>query len=157
VAVKDSRGAYRQLFCMESPENWFEDFGEAELVNGKAQIKLDPQFASLVKTRGYHVFLSPYGDCRGLYVSARSATGFSVREQQRGGSTLQFSYRIVARRKDVAAERLPKIDPPRPPVLETIRPEPRSRRPARSSEGRRVGLVERDDQVSARSGRRPRP
>ena len=157
VAVKDSRGEFRQLFCMESPESWFEDFGEAALIKGKAQVKLDPLFASLVKTKGYHVFLSPYGDCNGLYVSARSASGFSVHERQRGGSNIDFSYRIVARRKDVAAERLPKIDAPRSPVLEAIRPEPRSRRPARSSQGLRVGLIERDDQVSARPGRRPRP
>jgi hypothetical protein len=122
VAVKDSRGEFRQLFCMESPESWFEDFGEAALIKGKAQVKLDPLFASLVKTKGYHVFLSPYGDCNGLYVSARGATGFSVHERQRGGSNIDFSYRIVARRKDVAAERLPKIDAPRPPCSKLFAP-----------------------------------
>ncbi len=52
AGVKDSRGFYRQLFCMERPESCFEDFGEAALVNGK--VKLDLQFASLVRTKGYH-------------------------------------------------------------------------------------------------------
>jgi hypothetical protein len=56
AGVKDSRGSHRQLFCMESPESCFEDFGEAALVSGKAQVKLDPQFASLVRITGYHVF-----------------------------------------------------------------------------------------------------
>jgi hypothetical protein len=32
-----------------------------------------------------------------------------VREQQRGTDTLRFSYRIVARRKDIAAPRFKKV------------------------------------------------
>ena len=31
AAVKVSAGSYRQLFCLEAPESWFEDFGEAQL------------------------------------------------------------------------------------------------------------------------------
>jgi hypothetical protein len=75
---------------MESLESCFEDFGEAALVNGKAQVKFDPQFASLVNTKGYHVFLRLYSDCNGLYVSVRSTTRFSVREQQRGAQYWLF-------------------------------------------------------------------
>jgi hypothetical protein len=32
----------------------------------------------------YHVFLTPDGDCEGLYVIARTATGFEVRELRHG-------------------------------------------------------------------------
>jgi hypothetical protein len=42
AAVKVSGGSYRQLFCLEAPESWFEDFGEAQLVSGKAEVKFDP-------------------------------------------------------------------------------------------------------------------
>jgi hypothetical protein len=128
AAVKDSKGSYRQLFCLECPESWFEDFGEAKLVKGKAKVKLDPQFASVVKTKGYHVFLSAYGNSKGLYVSARTTTGFSVREQDRGNGNIIFSYRIVARRKDVVAERLPKFKMPGP-----LLPNPAPKKPRLAS------------------------
>ena len=109
AAVKVSAGSYRQLFCLEAPESWFEDFGEAQLVSGKAEVKFDPQFASVVKRDHYHVFLSPYGDCNGLYVSGRSPRGFTVREFKKGTSNLRFSYRVAARRKDVPDERMPEV------------------------------------------------
>jgi hypothetical protein len=59
------------------------------------------------------VFLTPEGDCRGLYVSERDERGFIVRELQGGHSDLGFSYRIVAKRKDVKAPRLAEVELPR--------------------------------------------
>ena len=45
---------------MQSPENWFEDFGSGSLTNGAVTIKLDPTFAQTVNTgTEYHVFLTP--------------------------------------------------------------------------------------------------
>jgi hypothetical protein len=125
--VPAENGAYRKLYCMESPECWFEDFGVATLTGGSAQVALDPLFAGTVLTTEYYVFLVPEGDCKGLFVGARSATGFSVRELQGGTSTLQFSYRIVARRKDVAAPRLALVTAPQVP---TARPAPEPEVPA---------------------------
>jgi hypothetical protein len=56
----------RQLYAGESPKNWFEDFGGAQLIHGRATIKLDPIFAETVSTdQGYYVFLTPKGDCEG--------------------------------------------------------------------------------------------
>ena len=120
--VRVGDGSHRALYCVESPECWFEDFGRGRLVRGKARVRLDRTFAAVVRTGDYHVFLSPEGLSHGLYVSRRSRNGFEVREQHRGTSTVRFSYRIVARRKDVDAPRfkrvklaeLPKL-PPRPP------------------------------------------
>lgn len=37
-------GSHRLLRCMESPEHWFEDFGAAKLVRGRAVVKLDADF-----------------------------------------------------------------------------------------------------------------
>jgi hypothetical protein len=68
-----------------------------------------------VNTTDYHVFLTPEGDSRGLYVSSKSATGFTVNEQQGGASSLGFSYRVGARRKDVDAVRLAKFSLPATP------------------------------------------
>jgi hypothetical protein len=112
AAVQHPDGSHRLLYCMESPESWFEDFGEAKLVKGKAAVKIDKDFAGVAKTDAYHVFLSPYGESNGLYVSRRNRKGFEVREQSSGRNTLTFSYRVVARRKDVPSERLPKFDAP---------------------------------------------
>jgi hypothetical protein len=95
---------------VESPESWFEDFGEATLENGFAQVGIDPLFADVTHVDSYHVFLTPYANTQGLYVTTRTSTGFVVRESGDGTSTAQFSYRVVAKRKDVPAARLPKID-----------------------------------------------
>ncbi len=116
AAVPHPDGSYRLLYCMESPECWFEDFGRGVLVGGRASVTLDPDFAAVVNTTDYYVFLTPEGDSRGLYVSGQSTTGFTVHEQQGGTGSLRFSYRVVARRKDVAAERLAKFSLPALPI-----------------------------------------
>jgi hypothetical protein len=117
AAVPHPDGSHRQLYAVESPESWFEDFGEARLVHGKAEITLDPEFAALVRCERYHVFLSPMGDSKGLYISRRNRTGFQVREQQHGVSNLRFSFRVVARRKDIRGARLRLMKVPNPVVL----------------------------------------
>src|SRR4029077_12716030 len=75
-----------------------EDTGDAMLVNGVAQVALDPSFSNVIDTNaGYRVFVTPDGDCRGLYVASRSPGGFVVRELQGGRSDVPFEYRIVAK------------------------------------------------------------
>jgi hypothetical protein len=115
VVVKLRNGEHRALYCMESPENWFEDFGRVRLVRGKARVRLDRIFAQVVRTGDYHVFLSPEGLSHGLYVSRRTRDGFEVREQHQGKSTVPFSYRIVARRRDVDAPRFKRMKLPAAP------------------------------------------
>jgi hypothetical protein len=112
AAVPHPDGSHRQLYCMESPESWFEDFGEAQLVNGKGEVRLDPDFAALVEVNGYHVFLTPYGESKGMFVAERHTTGFRVCEQQGGTSTVSFAYRVVAKRKDVVTNRLATVTLP---------------------------------------------
>lgn len=110
VAFPDQ--SHRLLYCMESPECWFEDFGEAKLVRGRVQVKLPRDFATVIKTGSYHVFLTPYGNSNGLYVSKQDGKGFIVEEQGQGKSNVKFSYRIVGKRKDVKAERFAKVSKP---------------------------------------------
>jgi len=88
------------LAAIESPKNWFEDFGSAELVNGVAVITLDPDFIQTVNTEmDYKVFPVPNGDCKGLYVTHKTATSFEVRELGAGTSNVSFDYRITALRR----------------------------------------------------------
>jgi hypothetical protein len=96
----------RRLYAVESPENWFEDFGSAKLIRGRARVKLDPVFAETVNTKEYHVFLTPKGDCDGLYVANQSAAAFEVRELRHGKDSIAFDYRVVAKRKGYEGIRL---------------------------------------------------
>ena len=104
-------GTHRALYCMESPEVWFEDFGTAKLKRGRAVVRLDPDFTKVIKRGDYKVFPAPEGDCRGLYVRRKGAASFEVRELMGAKSSVAFSYRIVARRKDIRGyTRFAKID-----------------------------------------------
>jgi hypothetical protein len=104
-------GTQRLLHCMESPEHWFEDFGSARLKSGRAVVKLDADFAKVIKRGDYRVFVTPEGDCCGLYVRRKSASNFEVRELSAGKSSIAFSYRIIGRRKDIKGHRrFAKID-----------------------------------------------
>ena len=89
------------MSAIESPKNWFEDFGSARLVNGAAVVALDSVFTQTVNTtEEYQVFLTPYGDCKGLYVSSRTANSFEVHELGGGSASLSFGYRITAVRRN---------------------------------------------------------
>ena len=112
VPVAD--GSHRALYAVESPESWFEDFGVGRLVRGRARVRLARDFARLIRTAAYHVFLTPEGDSNGLYVTRKTTSGFEVLEQQAGRSSLPFSFRVVARRPDQRGKRLEKITVPKP-------------------------------------------
>jgi len=115
AAVKVDNGEYRLLYCVESTENWFEDFGEAHLINGKAVVNIEALFSQTVNTGlTYHVFLTPGGECSGLYVTNKKPYSFEVRELNSGNSSITFSYRIVAKRKGFESLRLAKMGGPTP-------------------------------------------
>jgi len=95
------------LYAVESPQNWFEDFGSGQLSNGSAIVPLETVFAQTVNSQlEYHVFLTPKGDCKGLYVFNETPSGFEVHELGAGTSNVGFDYRIVALRKDYENIRL---------------------------------------------------
>ncbi len=105
--VRTSQGP-TLMYCQESPENWFEDFGEGRLVNGRCHIELDPLFLQTVTVDAANpmkAFVELGGDCRGVYVK-RGVTGFDVIELQGGVSSVPFTYRIVAKRKGFEGKRL---------------------------------------------------
>jgi hypothetical protein len=115
AALAHPDGTVRLTYAIESPESWLEDFGRAELVDGSATVPLDPDFAALIDTGGFHVFVTPEGDCAGLYVIGRTPEAFEVRESQRGRSNVSFSYRVVARRRDLEGQRFALLDQPSVP------------------------------------------
>jgi hypothetical protein len=95
------------VYAMQSTENWFEDTGSGQLSSGSAHVALDPTFAQTVNTSvEYHVFLTPRGDCQGLYVGNQTAQGFEVHELRGGSSNIAFDYRIMAKRNGFETVRL---------------------------------------------------
>src|SRR5207244_8887977 len=98
AAVKDAAGQHRLVYCVESPEAWFEDVGKAQLMNGKADVKLDNTFAEIAHTNDYHVFLTAYGEEEnGLTVTQMRPDGFTVRARHKGTSSLTVSWRVMAK------------------------------------------------------------
>jgi hypothetical protein len=105
--VKTSQGP-THLYCQESPENWFEDFGESRLVRGHAHIDLDPLFLETVtinEANPMKVFIQLLDECNGTRV-VRGQTGFDVIELHDGESDAAFMYRVVAKRKGFEEKRL---------------------------------------------------
>ena len=115
AAVKHPDGTYRSLFCLESPESYFEDFGEVVLTETSVVVRLDKDFAALVKRNKYQVFLTSYGR-EVLCVRKRGVEEFEIARVDPGAAgrsrKVRVGYRIVARRADVRSERLPKIKMP---------------------------------------------
>jgi len=100
VVPVDSGSKKVALYAVEAPENWFEDAGSGQLSNGSAVIHLENMYGQSVNTNiDYHVFLTPNGDCKGLYVSQKSPTSFEVHELGGGSSSVAFDYRIMAKRR----------------------------------------------------------
>jgi len=122
-------------------------------------VKLDADFAKVIKRGDYHVFLTPKGDCRGLCVSRQGGASFEVRELQGGKSSVAFSYRIVGRRKDIKEHRrFAKIDTDLLPAA-AARP-PRQPKPSAAALRAFVARLEREARQrrpkGARKGGRPR-
>jgi hypothetical protein len=89
-----------RTYAVQAAENWYEDAGSGQLQSGSARVALEANFAAVVNSdMDYHVFLTPNGDCKGLYVSNKTATGFEVRELGGGASNVAFDYRIMVKRR----------------------------------------------------------
>src|SRR5690606_17472582 len=90
------------MFAPEAPEVLFQDYGTGRLKNGMATISIDPIFANNidVDTRPLKVFVQLEGNCNGVYVTNKSANGFTVIELNNSKSNVPFSWQIVANRKD---------------------------------------------------------
>lgn len=102
--VKDEQGRNRVLFCTESPEVLFQDFGAGQLENGFAHIALDQLLTRNIRVDEKHplkVFIQLEGECNGVFVTNKTPGGFDVKELQKGKSNVAFTWQIVASRADM--------------------------------------------------------
>jgi len=98
------------LYTVQASENLIEDVGSGALSDGVTVVEVASDFAQTITAdANYRVFLTPSGDCEGLYVTNKTATSFEVRELKNGRSNVQFDYRIVAHRRGFEAARLPDV------------------------------------------------
>lgn len=125
----------RLFYITESPEHWFEDFGSGLIVNGVARVVLDPIFLEAVTidpTHPLQVYVTPNGDCDGLFVDTNGLRdGFIVRERGGGKGDVDFDWRAAATRRNFEGVRLESLS-------EAMADEPRESRNAqvdRKSDG----------------------
>jgi hypothetical protein len=109
-------------YAAQSSTPTLEDVGAGRLVNGSARVAFDaPLSRAIDRSSTYAVFVSPEGPNRGLYVTDKTAAGFTVAENPGGRDTIPFSYRLVARRSGVAeARRLPTVPHVPKPVFARV-------------------------------------
>jgi|GEM_PF-798525 len=100
----------RSLYVTESPEPWSEDAGTARLVGGQAVVTIDPLYAQTLDLAvGYHVFLTPLGDCP-LYVAEKTASSFTVQAMGGQKCDIAFDYRLLAKPQGTAGRRMEVLD-----------------------------------------------
>ncbi len=101
TVVPDKNDKARLMFCAEAPEVLFEDYGSASLVNGKVHVNLESIYAMNVAIDDKHplrVLITLEGDCKGVYVTNKTSSGFDVVELQSGSSNVKFTYEVIANR-----------------------------------------------------------
>jgi hypothetical protein len=99
--VQTSKGP-TLLYCVESPEVWFEDYGSGKLDSGYTKISLDKLFLETVTINDKYpmkVFVQLEGSCEGGVYVTKKDTYFEVYQQGNKNSNAEFSYRILAKRK----------------------------------------------------------
>ena len=107
-AVVETSTGRRRLFAMESPEVWFEDFGQGRLVAGRARVDLDPLFLETVTIDSEHplsVFVTPTAPLPSFWVE--QALDHFVVHDPGGVSNATFNWRAVAKRRGTEELRLP--------------------------------------------------
>ncbi len=72
-----------------------QDMGSGELSNGHAHIDLSQAFVQLANNQNINVFVQLQGDCKGVYVTNITSTGFDVVELQGGTSDVKFFWQAV--------------------------------------------------------------
>jgi len=90
----------KSLYCQESPENWFEDFGNGEINNGKSIVKIKEDYLMTVTINDQHsmkVFVTPNGNMGEWWVEKQNDC-FIVHAPSAQNGT-EFDFRIVAKRK----------------------------------------------------------
>jgi hypothetical protein len=98
--IQTSGGNTKEMFAMQSPYSEFVFSSSSELINGEAIINFDSDTCELIdETQPLKVNITLTGECGGIFVKEKSATGFVVKELNGGTSTSTFDWMVIAKRK----------------------------------------------------------
>jgi hypothetical protein len=118
ASVHTANGSNVRMYAASQSAPTVEDLGIGHLSGGRIHVAIDPAFArTMSRDRPYHVFLTPDGPSRGVYVTNRSAIGFDIAENPGGTSTVDVEYRIVASPFADRSARLAAVAPVRKAAL----------------------------------------
>jgi hypothetical protein len=111
TVIQDGQGRCYLLTAPEAPEFLFQDFGEGELRDGEAFVRIEPKLIEHIEMGRLQVWLTPLGPCEGLYPElALEKGGFCVRERGGGRSQVRFMWAWSAPVKGWG--RFPEVSPP---------------------------------------------
>jgi len=95
------------VYCQESPENWFEDFGTGIIISGKTVVPIVTDFLQTVtfdEKNPMKVFISPNANIGIWWIEKRQDQFVLYAPDAKDGAA--FDYRIVAKRKGFESIRL---------------------------------------------------
>lgn len=103
VATTAADGTASYAYGSRTTVPSIEHIGEARLTGGAVFVPLGHVLTSTIdSSAAYMVFVTPEANSHGLFVSERRPSGFMVRENDGGTSSIAFEYRIVARPIDAS-------------------------------------------------------
>jgi len=98
-AVVRTHNGPKEVYCQESPGNWFEDFGEGNIQNGQAIIQIPMDYLQTVTINSQYpmkVFITPNANLGNWWVEKRE-TSFTVYAPDAPNGA-GFDFRVVAKR-----------------------------------------------------------
>jgi hypothetical protein len=113
AVVSTENFGLRKVYCDESTEVFFFDRGKAQLKDGQVTVYLDPMFLETVTiddNNPMRVRLTLTDDCKGIYVSQKTANSFTVKEIDGGKSDATFNWEVAAKRKGFEDRRLEEVN-----------------------------------------------
>ncbi|MBN2543790.1 hypothetical protein JXI42_13095 [bacterium] len=107
LAIVRTEEGPRGVYCQESPENWFEDFGSAVIENGSSIVRIKKDYLQTVTIDHEHpmkVFITPNQRIGEWWVEKDEAHFILHAPDAPDGA--EFDYRVAAKRRDFEDVRL---------------------------------------------------
>ncbi|MCW3127287.1 MAG: Protein of unknown function precursor [Bacteroidetes bacterium] len=95
-------------YSSTSPDVQVSKAGVGNLINGKATVTFDENYAGMLDRSSRPVVtISPIGNCNGIHIVSMSSTGFVIEENNAGTSNVEFTYIVIGKRADAASATAP--------------------------------------------------
>jgi hypothetical protein len=103
---KSHDGLMADMVAPVGPETVITDYGSGKLAHGHCHIEIDPLITKRIfvgPKNPIRVFIQLEGDCKGVFVTNKSASGFDVVELMDGTSDATFSWFFTANLNDIVS------------------------------------------------------